>query len=373
MLTLPAAWCSLRPIAVTRKQWGVAREELARSVESLFPIQEKDAMIGLVDRAPSALGSDTPASAAYLIAASRRRAAPIIEAVERVLGRPIDMILPQHVALMGLGLQSRAEASVLERLPTGVVVEHTLRWGRIADLARPSATTASASFVSAGMPLAIVDGSGVAHGQSPHDIAVAAALALRVAPESIAPLQGAAPRASRGWIPAAVAATLAIGAVLLASRAETWRYERAVASLEAERVQAQPVVNSVVAERDRAERIASLLASASALMPSGGPDLLDDLAAAQAAIPEGGFMYKIELDERSLTIRGESKRAGDVLRAIEDSPRFHAARELDTAAAVEERALETFHIRAERSPTGSGVAPPTSSSQPLPSPTGGGQ
>jgi hypothetical protein len=344
VLTLPSAWCSARPIGVSRKQWGGAREELLRSIEGLFPIPAEDAMVGLIDRASSDDG--TASAGGYLIAASKRRVSPWIEAVERALGRGIDLVLPAQFALQGLGTQGRESATVVERLPSGATVEHTLRWGRITDLARPFG--GAASLASSGA--ALVDSSGAARPVSAQDVAVAAVVALRVAAETLAPLRGPVPRVSHRWIPAAAAALVALVVFWVAAQADSWRVERGIARLEAERASSAAVLADVHAARERALRLASLLAAANALMPGEGADVLADLAAAQAALPEGGFMYRLELDDRALTLKGESKRAGDVLRALEDSPRFQAARELDTAVAVEERTTETFHIRAERTP-----------------------
>lgn len=373
VLTLPSAWCSARPIGVTRKQWGGARLELLRSIEGLFPIPADDAMVGLIDRASADDGSAS--AGGYLIAASRRRAAPWIESIERAIGRRISLVLPAQFALQGLGLQARESATVVERLPTGAVVEHALRWGRITDLSRPAAGPTALTTSS----MALVDPAGAVHPLDAQGIAAAAAVALRVAPDSLAPLSGPAPRASRRWIPAAAAALLALGVFWAAARAESWRVERGIARFGSERAASAAVLADVQAAREKTLRLSALLAAASALMPRDGPDVLSDLAAAQAALPEGGFIYRLELDERALTLKGESKRAGDVLRALEDSPRFQAARELDTAVSVEERTTETFHIRAERTPLSASAAgqpdppPAVLPASAAPQPAGGGR
>ncbi|HBS28815.1 MAG TPA: hypothetical protein DEB06_05055, partial [Phycisphaerales bacterium] len=50
VLTLPAHWTSLRPIALTSAKWAGAREEVLRSVQGLFPLAADAAMVGLIDR-----------------------------------------------------------------------------------------------------------------------------------------------------------------------------------------------------------------------------------------------------------------------------------------------------------------------------------
>lgn len=348
ILTIPASWCAVRPIAVTRRQWKSARPELLRNVEGFFPLPADDAMVGLVDRVDE---SRAPASRGYLIAASRRRVEPWLEAISRAFGRRPSVILAPHMALAGLGLQQHESARVLERLPTGACVEHVLRWGAVVELARSAAAPAFESPTS----LAVVHGHaadaapGAIAPVSSAQLAIASALAMSVASSSLAPLSGTAPRTAPTWIPAAALAALAVAMVIAGTRVSSWRESRALAQVEARRSEQAEALARVVADRDRAQQLAALIRAAEALGPASSPDLLADLQAAQEALPADGFLYRVELDAKALAIRGEAKRAGDVLRAIEESPRFHAAREMDTAAAIEERRLESFHIRAERS------------------------
>jgi hypothetical protein len=245
------------------------------------------------------------------------------------------------MALLGLGLQGQAEAVVEDRGGRGGGVVHRLAFGEVVELNGPAGDAARAPTMS----LPTEDGGGM----SGFDLAVAGALAPIVGRGRMWPIMGEARREPMRWWPAAAGVALAVGIAWLAERTETWRYQRAIAALEIERAAHAGALAEVRAARERTttlvERIETI---ARAERESADGDLLAAFDAVRAALPAGAFLYRVEVDGGSLTIKGEAKRAGDVLRAVEETEAFEGAKELDAPVTVEERGLETFNIRAER-------------------------
>jgi len=341
VLTLPAEWIGVRPIALTSDKWRSARDEVTRSIHGLFPMSADDAMVGLIDR----VDDHGRAVSGALVAAERSRVEPWRRAIESAAGRPLHAVLPMHAALQGLGLQSIEHAEILERLPGGPLVAHRLHWGRLRDIAAPYSESAPRE----GQRL-VLDAADATQGRpvTPEELAVGAALAPIVAPESYWPLEGPTPRAPRRWL-FPVAAAIGAGALLWAasSIAES-RYARAADALEAEQEAIKATYEDAQQTRAEALRLAALLRKGVFEPTASWRSIMPDLAVAQSVVPDDGFLYRLDYDTRSVTLTGEAKRASDVLKRLEDTDAFSGARTLGASTIVEERVTEQFSIRADR-------------------------
>ena len=347
-LTLPSSLCSIRPAAVPLRTWRSARPELVASAHELFPIPPGRAMLGLIER----MSPEGEPDGGYLIAADSAAVQPLVQAVERATGMKVATILAPQMAMLGLGLQGRASASVSERTNWGGVMEHGLSWGRVTELMRPpSGTPADA---------AIPEASATPSPREIHEFTIAAALAGLVARDSFAPLSGTVP-ASRRWLAPALAAAAAIAVLVGAQALSAWRYERGERDIQAQRQATSALLADATATRDELVTLSARLNAASKLQSaaSDGASALAALAEVRSILPASAFLYRVEIDSQSITVRGEAPRAGDVLRAIEEAPSFQAAREVDTAVIVEERGLEMFNIRGERVRPATPAAPPS--------------
>jgi hypothetical protein len=345
VLVIPSSMVGVRPTALPADRWAAAREEILKSIESLFPFPASEAAAGCVGRRLP--GGE---SAGYIIAADRRQLRPWMEALQKVVGRPVDSVVSSHMALLGLGLQQEANAEVLEWSGAGWSA-HRLAWGEISELNGSMSDVLSGRIA---LPSDRPAPSG-ARAISGADLAAAGALASVIAPGTLAPLIGRSVGSSRRWVPAAAA--IGLGCLLLwgAGRIEEWRYERGIAHLERARAEQQSARARVESSQARTNELVARLDAASKAFGAPSAGMLSALEAAQAAVPEGAFLYRVEVDGKTVTVKGEAKRAGDVLRALEDSPAFRGARELDTPVTVEERGLEMFNIRVEREPSGGGA------------------
>lgn len=358
VLVAPSGMFGVRPIGIAPSAWPAAREEVRRSIGSLFPIGQEDALVGYLGRR-----SEDGVESGYVIAAARSSLQPWLEALGRAGFPRVEMVLPPHMALLGLGLQQEAESLVIDRTAAGTAQVHRLRWGEVVEL---NAEGEASSRGDADSPMSVRTRSITASYQRGasrdheyeeseipgRDLAVAGALAPIVAPRLMAPVIGPAPRAPRRWALAGAAYLGAAGILWLASWAEGWRLDRAVGRGEAEAARRSAAVLEVCQSRDRVVELAGRLETVRQSMPAPGMGALSTLAAVHAAMPGGAFLYRVEADAVAVTLKGEAKRSGDVLRAVEDSPAFRGARELDTPVVVEERGLEMFNIRAQRAAAG---------------------
>lgn len=347
MLTVPGAWCSLRPIALNVSQWPAARPEVMQSISSLLPLAPTDALVGLVERR----AGETGGAGGYLVAVDRERLAPWLEWVRSVTGQDVQEIISPHMALPGLGLQRFERAEVVESQAGGAVVTHTLRRGEVVELCRAGRAGEGAEADMrltlggaqlAGLPL-------VGTPVSAEELAIAGALSARVAPGQYAPLAGRSRQGPRRWVMPAAAAAVAILMLLGASWTSDARYEARAAALEAWQAEHEAQLREVERERARTLRLVALLNAARSGPVATAPSVLPDLALAQAVLPEKGFLYRVEVDGGGVSLRGEAQRASDVLQRLESTPGFRSARMVNTPAPVEERSLETFDVRAERS------------------------
>lgn len=340
VLVLPSTLVAVRPTAIPPGRWLAARDEVLRSIETLFPFPASESLVGFISRRTTEKDQS-----GYIVAADRRLVQPWIDALARALGRPIDSVIPISAAMLGAGFQ-RTESAEVVAWNGAQWVAHRLNWGEIVELNAPLAEEPPPARVA--LPAGDQARNPPAPVMSGAELAAAGALATIVAPDHFAPLVGRAARANRRWLPAA--ATVALGAMLLwgVGPLERWRYDRASARLEALSEARARDVAQVSADRDRVlARVAGLEALRS-LTAGPAPGALAAAAAVSAAMPADSFLYRIEADAKAITIKGEARRAGDVLRAIEDRAEFQAARELDTPITVEERGFEMFTIRADR-------------------------
>lgn len=362
-LTVPATWCNVRPIALRCEQWSSARPEIMRSLSSLFPMAPADAVVGLIDRAAQSAdgargaGRGAPGnSGAYLVAVDRARLDPWLDAIRAALGRDVDLVLAPHMAILGLGLQSVERAEVLERQTGGAMVCHRLWRGEITELYHPLDESGAGQHITRlrlAESVPAIDNERSAPGVpriDVHELCAAGALAPLVAPGRFAPLMGRAPHGARRW--ALPAAGVALGLVALwgASWTIDARYRSASERIERSQEGREQALAAVERDRSATLRLVALL-DAAARGPVASPrSVLPELVAAHAALPTDGFLYRVELDGSGVTLRGESKRASDVLEQLDRTPGFRSARNVSTPAPVEERASEMFDIRAERAP-----------------------
>lgn len=345
-LTVPSGWCSIRPIALRCDQWTAARSEIMRSLSGLLPLAPTDALVGLIDRHSGRAEGAGAGPGAYLIAIDRARLDPWLAAIRSAIGREVDDVLAPHMAFCGLGLQSVERAEIIEQPVGAGLVCHRLWRGQITDL---FASISDGDAAPAVTRLRLTDNASVGGRRiEAHDIAIAAALAPQVAPGAYFPLLGRRAAGERRWALPAAAVALTLLAIWGADRTIDARYLAAAARIE--RKQESQASAFAEAERDRAAtlRLIALLEAAARGPVVESRSMLPDLAAAHAALPTDGFLYRLELDGAGVALRGESKRASEVLQALDATPGFQSARNVSTPAPVEERTSEMFDIRAQR-------------------------
>ena len=365
VLTLPAALCAIRPVPITTSAWAGARPELLRSIASLFPLTPDDAMVGLVDRADSLLAPMPDAGDAvgageaggFLIAVRRSAVQPMIDAIERAIGRPIDAVQAPHHALLGLGLQRCPLATIIEPGAAGATMVHRLRYARPELLGEPIEDIDPVDDADARTLLwpSHTDQHPADHGDatplSPTDLAVGAALAraaVGAGAAPFAPLHGRTASAPRRWLAPAAIAAAALAVLWGGFVMQSARYRAGAERLEAERAAIAAAVQDAQRQSDELDRYASLVRSSLTASTGDWQLLTPLLAAAHDAIPGDGFIYRLEMDARTVTIKGEAARSLEVLSSLEATPEFQNAESLEPPATISDRALETFNIRARR-------------------------
>lgn len=367
VLTLPAALCAIRPVPITTGAWAGARPELLRSIASLFPLTPDDAMVGLVDRADSTLAPIPDAGDAvgageqggFLIAVRRSAVQPMIDAVERALGRRIDAVQAPHHALLGLGLQRCPLATIIEPAAAGATLVHRLRYARPELLGEPIEDIDPVDTpdmrtllwpAHAGQPTPDHE---AATSLSPGDLAVGAALAraaVHAGAAPFAPLHGRPAAAPRRWLAPAAVAAVALAVLWGGFVMQSARYRAGAERIETERAAIAAAVQDAQRQSDELDRYASLVRSGLTASTGEWQPLMPLLAAAHGAIPGDGFIYRLEMDARTVTIKGEAARSLEVLSSLEATPQFQNAESLEPPATISDRSLETFNIRARRAP-----------------------
>ena len=346
----PAESTAARPIGVDAKGFQMARADLQKSIGRLVPIPPENAMIGLVQRHADEGSTD----AAGFISAARRDA---IEAwsdvVRTVTGRAPDAVLSPAMALLGLGGQRTELMVVVERTMAGGLVSHTLRFGRVVEIAQPIDEDRLAAVRASNATIRVMpdaEGEESVAGGTPitgAELAIAGGVAMLMGDGEFVPLAGQTPRTAPRWV-AAAAALVAAGVLAWgASSVRGWRYEQAIDRLAAEERELDAGVAQVQAMRAESSRLASLLREGVEKTTTRWSPKTTELAAAIGVIPEGGYIYKLSATGAGIMIEGEAPKASMVLAALERSPRFTNARPQDPTAAVVGRSTESFGIRAD--------------------------
>lgn len=346
VLATSSAMSALRPIALTTRSWPKARAEVQRAVPSMFPLTAEDALLSLMDAAPKQPGGEPESG--WLFATSRQRMDTWRAPIERAMGRSIDSIIPFHVALAATGLQHDEQATIVEASRGGVVRSNQFSYARPAALGVPVEDGDADPAVRV---LTISDEASSAT-LTPSDLAFATAMAGLLAESgamgAFSPYVGRARSSrSRMVVPlaglGAAAALIVLGVVL-----GNARYTRATETANTERESIAAQAKLVEEQRDRHAKLTARIKLFNELSPDAQPRLLPLLAAAQQAVPAEGFLYRIDVDPQTVTIRGEAPRTLDVLARLEAAPAFRAAESLEPPAVIKERSLESFHIRARR-------------------------
>ena len=244
------------------------------------------------------------------------------------------------MAALGLGLQRRERAELIDELGGDLRVRHELRLGEMVDLGSP-AMEGDQPVSEFGVDLTRI---------APEELAIAAVIACEVSGGAGAffALDGRTPAAPKRWLIPAAAALLAAGAVWGSIYTTGARYQSAIDSLKDDRAMTEAEFKKADAARADATRLAALIDQGFNRRVKKWGSILPALGGAMAALPSEGFLYRLELDDQSVTMRGEAKHAAEVLRKLEDTPGFKSAKSTDPESPVVERGLETFTVRAER-------------------------
>lgn len=358
ILVCPSSWCAVRPIALDAPGWSKARDDVMASIESFFPLPAEDALVGyLRSHGESSVQSEeVPESrCGYLIAASRSRLKPWIDAVERITGRVVEEVIPVHAALLGLGLQKYARAQVLDAGAHGVRTLHMLEYGRVTAIEEPwsedaqeRASLMEETFV-AQLPCGTetsVPGSfpnGAAE-LTPADVALGGALASIVAPGEYAPMIGKRTGAPKRWLAPLAAAAVAIGVFWSAGVVVESRFASASQQIASAQQSLAVPLSEAESVRSRARALIQRIETVHAASKDWN-SVLPVLFEAQGALPPDGYLYRIEIDQSRVKMAGEARSAGDVLRQIERSEVFHSAERISTAAPTPRG--ETFDVQAQ--------------------------
>lgn len=351
ILTVPSEWAAVRAISMTCGQWRDGVAEIRRSVGGLLPLSSEDAMLGLIESRSADGGGG--AGGGYLVGVSAAQVRPWIELIERAAGRRLDAVLTRHMAMLGLGLQEFERASVLEtgdesgwgagavhRFSHGLVERLGEAWGPGDDLGEHAVVIGPAPE---GVRARSIGGD---------EVAVGAALARGVAGDSFVALDASPARAMGKWL-APIGALAAAG--LLFAGGSMWhesRMARASERLDARMARISAEVEAASAARGEALETMALIESARRAADDARGKMLPALVAALEAVPSGGFVYTLEVSRDRLMMRGEAGRAGDVIRAIENSDAFAGAKLVSPVTASRVSGNEVFDVAAAREGAG---------------------
>lgn len=358
-LVVPTSWCSIRPMPLGVRSWSTAREELAATAEKLFPMSSDDALLGLLEAVPAEAAIDTeqPQPRGFVVAISRSRLKPVREALERLMGMPCAEVLALPMCVASMGMQGEAVASVIEDASSPMALRHTLEFGLVRALAEP------AGFSGGEMPEKTITIEADAGYEAraartrlgPVDVAIAAGLLPSVLAGRYVPLVGRAPRAANRWAMPAAAAVLAGLMVMGGFWARDARYRSAAADLEAQTAELSATAQTSSAMRVAAADTARMVEKGVSPTLKGWRSVLPVLREAQSAVPADGFAYRIEVTPTEIVLQGEAKRLNDVIEAVEAGREMTGARIVDPPVPIQERGLETFHVRAMRRDSAGGT------------------
>lgn len=337
VLTVPATWCAIRPIALTTRAWPKARQGVVESIDRLLPISPSDALVGLLN----VYNDQLSPTEGRLIAIRRQAIGPWLAAVKGALDRHVGVILSPEMAMLGLGGQARDTMEIVDTSVAGDRLVHTLARGLAVSIAEPTDDEAAASA------LTLPDGAGNNADVSGVELAIAAALASFVAPGAFAPLLGPTPSRRIEWVAPVAAALLAASLMISAPMIGQSRLRAGVDRLRTRRLAMQDRFNQVRTLREDAERLARLLDETTSVTDEWR-SVLPVIAEVQAALPDDGFLYRIVVDEQSVTISGEASDAPAVLQRMEASPLLASARRTGVLFPSTEPGLDIFEMRAQR-------------------------
>jgi hypothetical protein len=346
ILTVPSAWCVHRPVQVSWKDWPKARDEIHASLDQLVPLDAESTSIGHIQTGASG----------WLLATPMQRTKPWQERISAALGRPIDSMLTTHMASLGLGFQNsqRAEfidASSPELPPTRLAFEG----GR--PIALEETAEPRASVDGPGRRFVLVPGGGTPAGASttppgerlgPGDMAVAAAIAQRIAPGVYHPLVGSPPSTLRSLVAPVAAAVAAVACLFAAPMV----YNASLDAADAENVAQIRALESSAARveeiRAEATRMDAMLRDAVIAPTSDWSIVLPVLADVFDAVGESGYLHRLDLSGDQLAIRGEAPGATRILEQLDRSPHFENVALVAPVTPGSTRDLVIFEIRASR-------------------------
>ena len=328
MLVAPAAWCSTRQMAVTPAEWDRAREGVLESLEDLLPMSADEAVVGVLglhdEREECVRGA--------LTAAPRATVEPMLRALREASGARRERVISSSMAALGLGLESRARASV---------VEH-------------DGAAETSLELSAGLPTSVDEPAPrseavrrIGTDVTAEALAQAAPRALIVAGEAIAPMVGVR---ANGWSRrAAPGAAVVAAALLIAAAPMLWgaRLEAGAEAAAARRVALASEVERAESARARAEErraLARAFDDATGDWASSLPALRDAIG----ALGERGFLYRLQIEGDAMTMTGEAADVGAVLERLEASPTLsNVGTTAPLTGSPTDPALSVFTIRAE--------------------------
>lgn len=353
VVSLPSSICALRPIGLGRAAFRAARQELAAASGDLFPFPADETDLGFIELvtnseslSPAAPTDDTSAVSGCLVAVHRPRLDAALTPIAEAMGRPVHAVLSPHMAMLGLGLQSQHTCRISEVSPFGQTLIHELCHGLPVRLARPALPEGDALPDFAFPDETVPDKAALSR------LAEATALASAVAPAAFLPLRGPAPSPALRWLPPAA---LAACAALLASVALSVSNARYNAAADAAAQEQAAITQSFAAASDDAaelERIAAVLQSAQELGLSDNDGSFDALAAAITLLPQDAYLERIAIEPESVRLVGGAARAQQVLRSLEQSPRFARATQNGAYVRIGMGSVahwESFDLSAERS------------------------
>lgn len=341
VLTVPVSWCAIRQIPLTTKNWASARPELLRSIDRLVPFSVEEAIVGLMN-IHDAHGR---AESGRLIAIRRTVLAPWRRAIESALDRPINAVLAAPMSILGLGYQHLQHAVILDTSMPVETLRTTLAFGlptEVAESVEPGAAGRDADHASA----ASDEHNSIRF--TGLELAVGGALAPLVAPDAFAALDGATMTRRAEWIVPIAAFLAAAGLFIAAPMMEDARLRAGIERLKAEQAALIEPYNKVRDLRRETERLVRLLDEGILTTTRTWRSTLPAIAEAQAALPEDGFLYRLQIDDRTVTISGEASDAPAMLQRLEDSPLLESARRTGPLQPSSISGLDIFEMLANR-------------------------
>lgn len=357
-VVVPTAWCAVRPMPVNLGQWESVKPELERSVEKLFPMASGAALLGMVmpARGSGEEGGGEAGVPAFVLATARARVNAWVEALQKLTGLSVRAVMGMPMVLSALGVQHAERAAVLEDPGAALPLMHRLRYGRIVSLAEPAVGMMGGDEAQVTLVVDPQAGASAVDGPvgarvGPVEVAVAGAIAAAGGAGSagtFAPFKGATARVAPAWMIPAAAGVIAAGLLLAGPAVRAQRYEKEAARLEARIAELQPRADAVTAARARVSQASALVERGLTPAVRGWGSIMPALRAAQEAVPGDGFLYRVEITPEAVVLQGEAKREVEVLARMQSAAPFASVTRVDPPLAVEDRGLESFHIRALR-------------------------